>query len=172
MVDAALNSEVQAIVRGDYGSIRSGTCGTGRAAGGSRVAGSARSAASRRLNPVGVGVEREPATASAELRGVVRASHAAFARSSDSRCRVDAVSTKAFSRVLRTEVLVIRAKVGAVFEGDGVAAHNGTRKGSWVGRISVAVGVVELAHSFRVACRGQDVRSAIREDRKSAGAAA
>lgn len=172
MVDAALNSEVQAILRSDHGAIGSGTCGTRSATGGSRVACSAGGAASRRLNPVRVGVEGEPATTSAKLRGVICASHAAFARSSNARCRIDAVSTKALSRVLRTEVLVIRAKVGAVFEGDGVTAHNGTRKSSWVGRISVAVGVVELAHSFRVACRGQDVGCTIREDRKSAGATA
>jgi hypothetical protein len=105
------------------------------------------------------------------LYRVVRASHATFSNGSDSRQRVDCVAAIAFRAILSSEVFVAGAEVGTVIQGHERAAGGFGWKGSRTG-FRVAVRVVEFANSLRVASWRQDVRFAVREDRKSTGATA
>jgi len=81
------------------------------------------------------------------------------------RC-VDGVAAVAFGRVLGAEVLVTRAVVGTVVQSHEVARRGFTIEGTRA-RVSVAVGVSELANSLRRARRSQDIWRTVGEDRKT-----
>lgn len=164
MVNATLDSEVEALRRNN-GSIR-GWARWASAGGGTRSARGTGAAACGHISCVRVDVQGEAVAGTTVLQSVVRASVTAIARGCDLRGCVDGVAAVTFGRVLSAEVLVARAEVGTVVQSHEVARRGFTTE-STRARVSVAVGVSELANSLRRARRSQDIRRTIGEDRKT-----
>jgi hypothetical protein len=164
VVNATLDSEVEAL-RSNNSAIR-GWARWASAGGSTRSARGTGGAACGHISCVRVDVQGEAVASTTVLQSIVCASVAAIARGCNLRGCVDGVAAVAFGRVLGAEVLVSRAVVGTV-----VQSHEGARRGFTIestrARVSVAVGVSELANSLGGARRSQDVRRTIGEDRKT-----